>query len=65
MSYNMRNESHNLIKALRIAIEESSAPMKSSAVVVLEDASKTFDRGDFENAFSRAKSGFKYLRHPA
>lgn len=58
----MRHEATNLIKALAIAIEESNAPMKSSAVVVLEDASKTFDRGDFENAFSRAKMGFKYLR---
>jgi phage gpG-like protein len=58
----MRHEAQNLINALAHAIAESNAPMRSSAEVVLSDASKTFDRGDFTNAFSRAKAGFKYLR---
>ena len=58
----MRHEAQNLINALAHAIAESNAPMKSSAEVVLSDASATFDRGDFTNALNRAKSGFKYLR---
>ena len=58
----MRHEAQNLISALAHAIAESNAPMKSSAEVVLSDASATFYRGDFTNAFNRAKSGFKYLR---
>lgn len=58
----MRNEARNLINALAYAIAESNAPMRSSAEVVLSDASATFYRGDFTNAFKRAKSGFKFLR---